>query len=1087
MPKPRDIVDPVYWKRIQDLFATALELSPNDRAEFLATACEGDDDVREEIDSLLAAHDPAVEELEQSPLRFDQAADAPVPVRIPGYDIFGELGRGGQGVVYRALQRSTRREVALKVLLRGPFALEANKRRFEREVELVGRLRHPGIVPVFDSGESHGQSFYAMELVSGIPLHHYARNDSVSENDKLQIFIKICNAVGYAHQQGVIHRDLKPSNVLIDDSGRPSVLDFGLAKVGGDELDLESTHSTISQPGDLMGTLSYMSPEQAGERHSQVDTRSDVYSLGVMLYEFLFRELPYELEGTLLENIHTIQNVEVGRPTGHGNSELLTIIQKATAKDKSRRYSNATELADDLNRLIEGQPIEAKRDSSLYVIGKLMRRHSAVATVAIAFLALLTVSSIVSWSLYLRTKDARNREQFVANRLRDERDRVETLRRRSQRQLYRAEMNLAGQGLGDDAGIARVEELVRKWQPSPEAAPEAIGWEWHYLKSHCDVELVQKQLDSKLWTVSYGPEKTLAVGGANETGLITPLSAGRTESIRIPGHSMPIRDIEFSCDATMYASASTDMTVQVFHRETNRRLALLHHSAHVLSIDWHPLDGNRLATSSVDGKVRIVVIDEQDDSGTARTEVEFSSSEGCHDLMWSPSAKYLAVCTWTGEVIVWDVESRAPVLQRTHDFGVFGVAWSPDELTLAAVAHNGLIYLRDISSGDILWRQSVGKPIWNVAFHPDGTQLATVGDDRTIRIWSATDGRPIRTIRGHTAPIWGLAWNEDGSRIATAAHDRTYRIWDSGSTNSNRTFTLPEDGGAMLCVRFSPNGRELLLCGHRNTAYLMNASTGKVRLELTGHTDTLLNAALSPDGKRIVTGARDGTAIVWHSTTGEVISQFTGHQPQSGNLVHGVDFSPDGNEIVSSAQRGPIYIWDPETAAERRKFDVPMTIPLSAKFSPDTQQLAIAAISGSTLINVQNGSTKRLKLLHEHGKSVSWSPNGQLLALGENLTGQIAIYNRNGDMLHVLSDHVGGITTLAWHPAGDRLASCSTDATIRIWDIVDGAQTLVIRGHSGVVHGLDWSPDGKQLVSVGDDGQIRIWDATTGYSQQQTY
>lgn len=323
-----------------------------------------------------------------------------VPVHsIPGYEIIRELHRGGQGVVYEAIQLSTKRKVAIKVLLEGSFASASSKKRFEREIELVASLRHPNVISIYHPGQTpEGHPFYVMDYVRGLPLHQYVRNSKLTLKQALGLFIKVCDAVGYAHQRGVIHRDLKPTNILVDTSGDPKVLDFGLAKqLGGPDASL------VSQTGQVVGTLPYVSPEQARGNPEEIDTRTDIYALGVMLYQVLTGDYPYPVVGQLMEVLKHIAETEPTPPSKAWNAdsgigisttgrvasrlhcpidnEVETILLKALAKEPERRYQSVGELGQDLQCYLDGKPIDAKRDSGLYVMKKLARRYRVPITI----------------------------------------------------------------------------------------------------------------------------------------------------------------------------------------------------------------------------------------------------------------------------------------------------------------------------------------------------------------------------------------------------------------------------------------------------------------------------------------------------------------------------------------------------------------------------------------------------------------------------------------------------------------------------------------------------------------------------------
>ena len=310
---------------------------------------------------------------------------------VEGYKLIEEIGRGGMGVVYRALQVSTKRVVALKVMLGGPFASEIARKRFRREVELAARLQHPAIVRVLEGGDVAGQPYYAMDYVAGRRLNRYLAASQPDVRTMLSLFMRLCQVVEYAHQRGVINRDLKPANVLIDEEGNPHILDFGLAKAT-DQAKTDGALSTrVSLPGQVMGTLSYLSPEQASGIPEQIDAHTDVYALGTMLFEALTGSLPLDTTGRASEVIQRIVETTPTRPSSLSNrvdGELETIMLKALEKEQTRRYQSAAEMADDIRRYLEGEPILARRPSSFYVLGKKLRKHRLAVILSVAVVAL---------------------------------------------------------------------------------------------------------------------------------------------------------------------------------------------------------------------------------------------------------------------------------------------------------------------------------------------------------------------------------------------------------------------------------------------------------------------------------------------------------------------------------------------------------------------------------------------------------------------------------------------------------------------------------------------------------------------------
>lgn len=327
-------------------------------------------------------------------------------VQIPGYRILTEIHRGGQGVVYKAVQDGTRRTVAIKLMLQGAFSGDRERARFEREIRVLSQIRHPGIVSIYESGETNGLVFYVMEYVSGRALHEYLRHATPQMRERLDLFARICEAVHAAHLQGVIHRDLKPDNIRIDSTGSPHILDFGLAKVAGSVPENESGEPVMmTMTGQFVGSLPWASPEQAEGIASRIDIRTDVYSLGVVLYQMLTDRFPYRVEGTTREVLTSIAESSPQRPRSLDrsiSSEVETITLRALAKDRDRRYQSAGELARDIRRYLNGEPILARSDSISYVLRKSIARHKLVASSAAVILFTIAgfgVGMTVLWNL----------------------------------------------------------------------------------------------------------------------------------------------------------------------------------------------------------------------------------------------------------------------------------------------------------------------------------------------------------------------------------------------------------------------------------------------------------------------------------------------------------------------------------------------------------------------------------------------------------------------------------------------------------------------------------------------------------------
>ena len=400
---------PQRWQQVRELFAAARERPDAERAAFLASACRGDVELQDEVGSLLSEADALGGFLATgSPA---QGGHLPPEERIGSYRILGVLGRGGMGVVYLAEQENPRRTVALKVIRPGLFSAAA-VRRFEHEAAMLARLRHPGIAQIYEAGTAaHAlgpRPFFAMELIEGEQLIEFARREELGTRARLELFARVCDGVQHAHQKSVIHRDLKPGNILVDPSGQPKILDFGIAR----STDADVLATSATGIGQLLGTLPYMSPEQTSGDPRDLDTRSDVYALGVVLYELLTGVLPHDLSGKSIPEAVRVISERDPTPLSSVNKlfrgDLDTIASKALEKDRARRYASASDLAADVRRTLCDEPISARPASTIYQLRKFARRNRAlVGGVGVAFLVLVLGIAGTTWQALRATRLAR--------------------------------------------------------------------------------------------------------------------------------------------------------------------------------------------------------------------------------------------------------------------------------------------------------------------------------------------------------------------------------------------------------------------------------------------------------------------------------------------------------------------------------------------------------------------------------------------------------------------------------------------------------------------------------------------------------
>jgi WD40 repeat protein len=1000
-------------------------------------------------------------------VRLPRARDLPPAGSFPGYEITHEVHRGGQGIVYQATQTSTRRAVAIKVMREGPFVGPTDRARFEREVEILAQLKHPNIVAIHDSGHSAGLFFYVMDYIAGEPLDAYLARDKHSIRELLGLFVKICEAVNAAHLRGVTHRDLKPSNIRIDASGEPHVLDFGLAKLAAHEPTDASRPQVMTMTGQFIGSLPWASPEQAEGVPGKIDIRTDVYSLGVILYQMLTGRFPYDVLGPMRDVLDRIMNTDPARPSSirqQINNEVETIVLKCLQKEPERRYQTAGELARDIQRYFRGEPIEAKRDSVGYLLRKQIRRHWAQLAAALTFVFLLIAALVITTSLYFDAEEARTAEAKA-------RAEAEASEKRARDEAYIANIIAAQTALS----TSKV-ELVR--QRLDAIRPEFRNWEWCYLYAESDKSLATFEGDERgVNSVAISPDGArLALGGVDGTVRLCDATTGAELAV-LRGHEGGVGAVAFSPAGTRLASGSgsADPTVRLWDTTTDAvtELAVLEgHDAGICCVAFRS-DSARLASGSHDKTVRL-----WDVITCKQLAVLEGHSDSVYSLAFSPTGASLASGSRDATVLLWDTTTDAVTelaVLKGHDAAVCCVAFRSDSARLASGSHDKTVRLWDVMTyKQLAVLEGHSDAVYSLAFGPSGAPLASGSHDKTVRLWDVTTQEQLAILRGHEAPVISVVFSPDGARLVSGSDDGTVRLWDA---TADKLALLRGHEDTVNAVAFSPDGARLASGGHDRTIRLWDTTTGDELAVLSGHEDAVSSVAFGPNDTRLASGSNDGTGRLWDTMTGEPVAVLDEHDDR----VHSVAFSPDGARLASASLDGTVRLWDAtaDPVAEMTVLRVHEEGISSVAFNANGTHLALGSRDGTVFLwDPSSGKPPAVLGGHEESiSSVAFSPDGTRLASG-SLDGALRLWDAaTGNELANPSGHEDAVWSVNFSPDSTRLASGSADGTVRVWDVASGDQLMVLRGQEdAAAWSVAFSPDGDRLACVAGDA-VRLYDA----------
>jgi WD40 repeat protein len=974
----------------------------------------------------------------QPVVKLPAADDAPL-VRpslagqtIGRFELINELGRGGYGVVFLAFDPQIGRQVALKIPRPEVVASEETKRRFLREAKAAGVLEHPHLIPVYEVGEDGPFCYLATAYCPGPTLAQWLKQRSEAPSPELaaRLILALAEGVDHAHQRGVLHRDIKPSNVLLEGAGTtaeegsailvPRLTDFGLAK-------LTEAKEDETRNGSLLGTPAYMAPEQAEGRLQDVSAATDIYALGVLLYELLAGRPPFRGE----TDLQTLQMVAAGnvpplrRINRNVPRDLEAIALQCLERNPARRYHAACDLAADLQRFLDGEPTVARPATPAVRLFKSARRHPAVAAMVLVLClagALLAVegrwySRQLGWARAEVQASALERRQFH----------------------YVADMNLAHRALSTDH-VQQARDLLAQWMPAPDE-PDLRDFAWNYLWQQLNGE--QRTLighEADIFSVCYSPDGTrLATASADHTARLWNPVDGQCVQV-FKGHKGEVNCVAFSPDGKLVATASDDGTACIWdvqdgslHHQTARRQGILFGAA------FSP-DGKLLAVCGEDK--RTVLLDTSNWS-------ELAALGEHRDLVGavaiSPDGKLLATASDDGTAIVWDLAKRAVKFRLAQGSAATCLAFDPQsKRLLVGTRYSRTSRMWNMKNGRLLPPSSRHHEIiHSVAFDRSGQQYGVSTKEGVVELHSAVPNapasgeEPLRRFHGHAVRVWSLAFSPDGNQLATASADRTVKLWRLDEGNP---YIATASTSGSRCLDVTPDGKRAVVAhgdGHIVVYDLPShgvAWSSKRDLPVAEqHHSRCWAVAIAPDGRQIAVGYLNESHFkIYEVQPGGHAFKLLG----PGAIVGDLSYSPDGKTLSVGTDDGAIADYSTETRAEIRRFR-----------------------SGIGELD-----------------SLTYVPGSGILVTS-NVPGVVKFWDESRKLTRTINDPKGmRIWSVAFSADGRQMATCGQNRAVILWDVASGQQTATLTGHTSDVNRASFAPDGRTLATVSDDGTVRLWN-----------